>query len=293
MADSHQYRDDNCIYIGGDPRLDTDEPGVLDILNDKLRFTSASGTVLAWPLSTLRHVGYQPGRVYTADELNEARREAKSASEARGWELAFLRLDDIPPGVLVFVEDPEGVSEDGWPVHLGCRSEYFARVLAKRLRLAAKLATPHHELSLERLVSQGEGECLEFKERLTRSCAKSIGAFLNTSGGTLLLGVADNGTIVGIRADGFTSSDEYTLRVQNLIRNKLTIASRDSVHVEVLAKQAVCRIRCLPASEPIYCRAESGNPDELYIRRGPSTERLEGRNLLEYCRRRFGTQCAP
>lgn len=50
------------------------------------------------------------------------------------------------------------------------------------------------------LIRQGENSSIEFKEKLTRpdSLAKEIVAFANTQGGHLLLGVADDGTVVGI-----------------------------------------------------------------------------------------------
>jgi len=56
-----------------------------------------------------------------------------------------------------------------------------------------------HELS--RLASLGEGRSLEFKHKVPRPerIAKEIIAFANTHGGQLLLGVDDNGAILGVR----------------------------------------------------------------------------------------------
>jgi len=54
---------------------------------------------------------------------------------------------------------------------------------------------------IERLFKQGEGLTLEFKEAensLPKNVFETICAFLNTEGGTILLGVADDGTVKGI-----------------------------------------------------------------------------------------------
>lgn len=287
MTTSDQYVDDECIYIGGDPRLEQDESGSIRIGIDDIMFSTADGTVLAWPIGAIRSVGFQPGYRYTADEREEAYREAKRDSQARGMELAHFRMDDIPPGVLMKIADPEKVLPDGWPVHLGFRSVYFARVFERRLRLAANMGSPANDLCLRELLAQGESEQLEFKQRLTPSCAKGVTAFLNTTGGVLLIGVDDDATVCGIKADEFTNEDQYVLRVVNLLRNKLTIEARDLVNVEIVAEHFVCQINCQPSSVPVYYRADSGGPDQLFVRRGPSTERLDGRNLIEYCQRRF------
>jgi predicted HTH transcriptional regulator len=50
------------------------------------------------------------------------------------------------------------------------------------------------------LIKQGEHQTLDFKHSITDSkkIARSLVAFANTNGGTLLIGVKDNGSIVGI-----------------------------------------------------------------------------------------------
>lgn len=54
---------------------------------------------------------------------------------------------------------------------------------------------------LQTLVARGEGEQLEFKKTLTHphKIARTLVAFANTSGGTVLIGVLDNGLIGGVR----------------------------------------------------------------------------------------------
>ena len=56
---------------------------------------------------------------------------------------------------------------------------------------------------LEKLILQGESSTLEFKSTIDSALkiAKTLAAFANTRGGTLLVGVADNGKIRGISSE--------------------------------------------------------------------------------------------
>lgn len=56
---------------------------------------------------------------------------------------------------------------------------------------------------LNDLIAQGEGARLEFKRSISAAhrIARTLVAFANTSGGTLLIGVADDGTIAGVASE--------------------------------------------------------------------------------------------
>jgi ATP-dependent DNA helicase RecG len=55
-------------------------------------------------------------------------------------------------------------------------------------------------LDLQQLIAQGEGYYIEFKKDLNTDFKKELMAFANASGGTILLGVDDNGKIVGTKS---------------------------------------------------------------------------------------------
>lgn len=56
---------------------------------------------------------------------------------------------------------------------------------------------------IQKLINQGEHQTLEFKFRIddSRKIARTLSAFSNSQGGTILVGVKDNGAIAGIRSD--------------------------------------------------------------------------------------------
>lgn len=57
--------------------------------------------------------------------------------------------------------------------------------------------------SIKSLILQGEGVMLDFKKTITNTqkIAKSLVAFANNKGGKLLIGVADDGTIKGVKSE--------------------------------------------------------------------------------------------
>lgn len=62
---------------------------------------------------------------------------------------------------------------------------------------------PRKKNHIETLIEQGENQHLDFKFAVndSRKIARSMVAFANSEGGTLLIGVKDNGTIAGVRTE--------------------------------------------------------------------------------------------
>ena len=56
---------------------------------------------------------------------------------------------------------------------------------------------------IQKLIAQGEHQRLDFKFEISdaKKIARSMVAFANTDGGTLLIGVKDNGAIAGVRSE--------------------------------------------------------------------------------------------
>ena len=67
---------------------------------------------------------------------------------------------------------------------------------------------------VEKLVRKGESEVLEFKTSTAnvKSAFETICAFLNAKGGTVLIGINNNGRIIGQ-----TVTDQTNLEISNLV----------------------------------------------------------------------------
>jgi len=73
-------------------------------------------------------------------------------------------------------------------------------------------------MNVIKLIDQGENQAIEFKSKDVRaeSLAKELVAFANTQGGTILVGVEDDGTLSGIN-----NADTFSDWVSNIIRNNV------------------------------------------------------------------------
>lgn len=65
-------------------------------------------------------------------------------------------------------------------------------------------------MNVRNLISQGEGEQLDFKNRISSETkiAKTLAAFANKSGGRLLVGISDDGKVRGLRTE---EEERYTI----------------------------------------------------------------------------------
>lgn len=97
-----------------------------------------------------------------------------------------------------------------------------------------QMARSGHTIAPEQvklLISEGEGLTVEFKERYTRRIDEDIVAFANARGGTILLGVRDDGTVAGERL-----TNDLKAKINSLARNcKPAIAVDFSEVGEVVA----------------------------------------------------------
>jgi hypothetical protein len=157
------------------------------------------------------------------------------------------------------------------------------------------------QMPVSYLVKSGEHESQEFKSTLRwdiragktnqaieRASLKSISAFLNSEGGTLLIGIRDDGSVEGIETDKFPNEDKFLLHLWTLIR---TCLGRDfspyiTTTLEKAEGKTVCIVRCQPAARPVFLR-QPGFDEEMFIRVGPSSNALDISEALKYIAHRF------
>jgi ribonuclease HIII len=161
----------------------------------------------------------------------------------------------------------------------------------------------HREPMAPRLISKGEGASIEFKSwlrwnekaqktdrDLEWAVLKTMAAFLNTDGGTLLIGVADDKSVHGLEKDGFPNNDKYLLHLWNLVNTHMGRDLGTYVHTDferVEGKQVLV-VSCRKSPKPIYLRQERGE-EEFYVRTGPGSTKLGLSEAHEYIKRHFGS----
>lgn len=60
---------------------------------------------------------------------------------------------------------------------------------------------------MRKLIKKGEGQTIEFKENFDKETVETAGAFANTKGGTILIGIDDTGIVKGIQMGKETLKD--------------------------------------------------------------------------------------
>lgn len=114
-----------------------------------------------------------------------------------------------------------------------------------------------------------ENQNTEFKREYTPAIIKTIIAFANTSGGTIYLGIAEDGSVVGVE-----DMDGTTLKVSN--------AARDSVKPDVTlfvdyqpeemeGKPVLAVSVQKGTSSPYYLAGKGIRPEGVYVRQGASS----------------------
>ena len=144
---------------------------------------------------------------------------------------------------------------------------------------------------LRRLVRQGEHLHLEFKRKANHpeKIVRELVAFANTEGGTLLIGVDDDGSIYGSK---YPSEDEYVL--QQAIAKYIVPRLQVSVeHVPITARRAVLVFSVKESRRKPHFVREEGHKRAYYRVRDMSVQASrEMVTILRYAHRKKGVEIA-
>lgn len=155
---------------------------------------------------------------------------------------------------------------------------------------------------LRELLAGGENDRVEFKSSARYNqhtkerdpnvelvIARTIVAFGNSSGGTLLIGVADDGRPVGLAGDLKLQKggdlDRYELWLHDLLQRCIGRAALRAVRVgfEPVDDVEVCRIQVLPTESPMFLRPHTGEKRaQFHVRIGNSSRELGVDEAVEY-----------
>lgn len=151
------------------------------------------------------------------------------------------------------------------------------------------------------LLNDGESAVVEFKatarrnlhsgapdSAITWAVVKTIAAFMNTDGGTLLIGVDNHGRPVGIEPDyplvKGCDRDGWELWLTAVVKTALgTVATTDlRVRFGTLDGRAVARVDVRPSADPVFATRKGESREVFFARLNNSTEELAGPALLNY-----------
>jgi len=129
----------------------------------------------------------------------------------------------------------------------------------------------------------------DVRKELRKSITKTIAAFLNSDGGTLLIGVSDDGNALGIEPDfkylgRKKNADGWLLSLRELVEKALGSEVWASIRVSLLQHEGktVAVVHCPPRASETWHNEVGG--ERLYIRAANATDSLTGPHLLRYVR---------
>ncbi len=186
---------------------------------------------------------------------------------------------------------------------LEARRVLIARVIQEayqKLTMEKKGEISEIPVSIDQMVLNGESSYIEFKStlrinlhtgvrdpKMELAVLRTVAGFLNTHGGTLMIGISDDGSVIGINGEGFENEDKMSLHLVNLIKDRMGPIFLPFVHIrfEDYKDNRVMVVECVKAKSPVYVK--DGNLERYYIRTGPSSTELTASQIQEYIKQRF------
>ena len=151
---------------------------------------------------------------------------------------------------------------------------------------------------LSDLIAMGEGVNLEFKSTLQwdvvrgeqnrglrDSVLKTLVAFMNSEGGTLLIGVEDGGQVFGLEQDLSLvrgSHDGFLQLLNSIVADRIGIQYSPYVHtnIESIDGNTICVVNISRSTDPAFLSGQRGR--EFYARIGNTTRALDPEQTIAY-----------
>ena len=200
---------------------------------------------------------------------------------------------------------PVGWEQLGYPTFLERRRDLIAQVVRDGFnRLWDEDPGDEGLSAASDLIAVGESQTVEYKstarwnlhteqadKKLEHVITKTVCGFLNAEGGTLLIGVDDDGQALGLQDDMATlgskaSPDGYELFLRQRLDNDLSIptASVVKIRFERVHGADVCLVSAAASGKPVFARPRDAGPapTEFWVRVGNATKQLHGDDMPEY-----------
>lgn len=213
----------------------------------------------------------------------------------------LAKIEEAYPGALAaqFVPmDPSLWAVERYRDFIRVRRELIARKLNEFMDSLISEPQPPRHRPIGDLIELGESYVLEFKstlqwdviqgkqnKELRNSSLKTIAAVLNSQGGTLVIGVEDDGSIFGLEHDLKLlggSRDKFEQLLTNLVADTIGagIAPLYRVRFEGVDGKEVCIADVERAPEPVFLKTDRGK--QFFVRVGNTSRALDHEEMLHY-----------
>lgn len=302
-----------------DPELTADERDQVKLIARKLMAEIQDRLVLDWRRKAETR---EAARVLVKDVLDQLPEVYDPETWERKTEIVFNHIfasyyddgasvyDKEAPPAVTATEEPPAEAAAGIDVAQVSADEVaelmsnpeFAALVAEQLRGDEGFFA----VSSEKLIGSDEDDRVEFKstarwnlrekrkdKRMEDAVVKTIAGLLNTDGGTLFIGVADDRVPVGLgydlslvkpqNADGFVNW--LTTHLVNALSHTPVMKTR--ARIDAIEGTEVCRVDVARSSTPVTARMSDG-AEAFWVRMNNSTRRLPEIEVEVYVKEHWG-----
>ena len=297
FARTNRYEEVNKRIRLGQNVEGRDEKGIKKTVCAFLKILHPDG-----PPSDTEFEEYVAYAVETRRRVKEQMNKRKPDDEFAGINLSYLTADGKE--IVVYCPESRNANATQHPSRRSMKNSLIEESTSQpesKTDITGVPSGPQENVIVEeKLIQMGESAILEFKSTLRwnihakfidkdleHDVLKTIVAYLNTEGGTLLVGVKDDGSILGIDLDQFPNDDKYLLHLANLINNKIGKQFIDQIKygLKLFGNKKILRVDIKPSTTPVFLKYNG--QDEFYVRNGPSSVQLSTSEVLEYSRKHF------
>jgi len=264
----------------------------------------------AWKSKAWDYISKNPPTGNAFEILNDSIQEA----------IAYLNRWGNTPNQQWFAENQQDLEAKYWGQYIAIanqvvidfadtETELFTKLEERKLRRFTTTIKQIGDLiPISELIKRIESDNVEFKssfqwdvrnnrenKELQQEVIKAIASFLNTDGGTVLIGVEDNGNIFGLEKDISTlksgSLDSFERHLVQQIENSLgkKFLLNLKIRFENINGHDICAVYVRKSIQPAFLKLKKKNKDgnteetlELYLRTGNSKRSLNSMEIYEY-----------
>ena len=199
---------------------------------------------------------------------------------------------------------------ENFELFLKTRRQMLSEELNSYLENITETAKDDLKMDLFEMITAGENNLVEFKttlrcdiktgsvnKHLEQMILKTIAAFSNAQGGTLIMGITDEQEIIGLEQDYQTfkngTKDEFELHIRNLTNNAYGVefsSNNLDISFPICEDTEICVIEIKPWNTALYTMVKDSNgvkSEKFYLRNGNSSPELPTSELASYINSRF------
>ncbi len=282
------------------------------------KYTLEKDHIFAW--SILRDRGYSinnRSKYALAQEitnraiLTQVENRDKLAQHAENYLAKVQKNFPTALALQCIPENQELWKDDNFETFLTVRRKVLADELNAFLKNITEITPRDEEISVEDIIINGENSLVEFKsslrwdlkqgeisKQIEYATLKTLAAFNNTDGGTLLIGINDEGETIGLEHDydslDKSDSDGFELHLRGLVKQAFGIefAARSlGIKFCKIDDKEICVADVKRGDFPVYIEEVSKNglkQQKFYVRAGNSSQDVPGlKEINDYIKNRF------